>query len=715
MDSSGWTVTDHGVHNTTDDDFQHFLDISTMGNIPDGINYDFHGFTSSASTHQMDTPMTGTGADVPMLLSPAMPALQQQVPAITTTAAYQSIPATMMPPPTPSEAIVNSLDAQIHFLQQQKLQAQQHQLEEQAAFFARQQTRIIPPTPQSLELPPGSNPFYAQHNAHEQQSQQPVDYRYQRAKEQADVCQSPYPGSSSRFSDSLQMSFTPLVSPAVTPLDTHFPVQSQFTVPGAYFSPLTSPALHAQADPLAGFEHRHGSMPASSPVDMDLDAGLPPVMPTSTTGDLPKKTRKNATKARAKTGVKQSPISKPLRKRTATTPSLNAQALNELMESAEQTQDYQQLPTAMMHTSSASTTTGPTDSENGSISPEALNDIVSPVEMPPPPVPKPKSAKPSPYIAPQGAGGSGNLQPSRAGIASPATPASLMKLSSPNTHSSGTRAGSQEVIDTEHIELFELPESANFSNPPAPASSDKSNETTTPKQSAKDGKSSKTPALAPLPSPKLVGNASVTGSAIQSPRLAAGPGHGSRRTPQLLPRGSSKRGSMSSVPVSPALRPKISPSIKPLLPGGPDVEETASLLLATKSNYQRILEGNTVPGVSYPSELSTNLTSKRTSHKIAEQGRRNRINSALQEIATLLPKQPKDSEGEGSDRKEKEEKDKDKGGGGGGVPNSKASTVEMAIEYIKQLQQEVAAANKRAEEAERKLVEQKEAAMDSSS
>jgi hypothetical protein len=37
------------------------------------------------------------------------------------------------------------------------------------------------------------------------------------------------------------------------------------------------------------------------------------------------------------------------------------------------------------------------------------------------------------------------------------------------------------------------------------------------------------------------------------------------------------------------------------------------------------------------------------------------------------------------------------------VPISKASTVEMAIEYIKQLQREVAAANKRAEEAERKL------------
>jgi hypothetical protein len=191
----------------------------------------------------------------------------------------------------------------------------------------------------------------------------------------------------------------------------------------------------------------------------------------------------------------------------------------------------------------------------------------------------------------------------------------------------------------------------------------------------------------------------TTSSATQSPQLLAGSGVAARKTPQLLPRGSKKRGSVSSIPVSPALRPKISPSIKPLLPGGPDVEEAASHLLATKSNYQRILEGNTLPGVSYPSELSTNLTSKRTSHKIAEQGRRNRINSALQEIATLLPRPPKDSEGEGSDNK----KDKSGGGGGGGAPNSKASTVEMAIEYIKQLQKEVREANRRAEEAEKKL------------
>ena len=504
------------------------------------------------------------------------------------------------------------------------------------------------------------------------------------------------------------MSFTPLVSPAVTPLDTHFSVD-QFAVSGAYFSPLTSPALHAQSDPLAIFDHLHSVVTANSPVDMELDSTTLSTMQNSTPGDLAKKMRKNAAKARAKSGVKQSPISKPLRRRTATTPSMNAQVLSELRESVEQSQDPQLLPTAMMQHSSSSAT-GMTESED-SVSPEALNDMAPPVEMPPPPIPKPRSARPSPYIAPQTSAVPNSFQPPRPGLASPATPASLMKLSSPSARSVGTRAGSQEVVDTDHIETFELPESANFLNTPALSAAAR-----TPKQHSQDANSSRTPSLVPLPSPSLA-RPPASSSATQSPLLlaAAGAGFGARKTPQLLPRGSKKRGSVSSIPVSPALRPRISPSIKPLLPGGPDVEEAASHLLATKSNYQRILEGNTLPGVSYPSELSTNLTSKRTSHKIAEQGRRNRINSALQEIATLLPMPPpKDSEGEGSDGK----KDKSGGGGGNGAngaaaaaaaagaagPNSKASTVEMAIEYIKQLQQEVAAANRRAEEAEMKLM-----------
>jgi Helix-loop-helix DNA-binding domain. len=60
-----------------------------------------------------------------------------------------------------------------------------------------------------------------------------------------------------------------------------------------------------------------------------------------------------------------------------------------------------------------------------------------------------------------------------------------------------------------------------------------------------------------------------------------------------------------------------------------------ALYLASKSNYQHILDGTLPSGVSYPEALAENLSSKRTNHKLAEQGRRNRINNALKEIELL--------------------------------------------------------------------------------
>lgn len=129
--------------------------------------------------------------------------------------------------------------------------------------------------------------------------------------------------------------------------------------------------------------------------------------------------------------------------------------------------------------------------------------------------------------------------------------------------------------------------------------------------------------------------------------------------------------------------------------------ETSALLLATKSNYQNILEGTHLPGVVYHSDLATNLSYKRTSHKLAEQGRRDRINTAIETIKKMLPSNGKD--------------DVEHGNGGssnsvsGTTNSSKASTVEMAIEYLKDMQVAVKDANDRAEKAEQRarLAEQK--------
>jgi hypothetical protein len=77
----------------------------------------------------------------------------------------------------------------------------------------------------------------------------------------------------------------------------------------------------------------------------------------------------------------------------------------------------------------------------------------------------------------------------------------------------------------------------------------------------------------------------------------------------------------------------------------------------------------------------------------------------LQEIATLLPRgQAKDSGGDKSGSGDAgDNNDGPNGKGGSQSANSKASTVEQAIEYIKQLKKDLAEANKRAEEAEKLL------------
>ncbi|TEA18627.1 Phosphorus acquisition-controlling protein [Colletotrichum sidae] len=663
MDAASWNPQDPALAPGHDEEFQQFLNMGGMGNLGDAMAFDFNDYQTgngSSLMHQpgrdqLDTQMGGT--ETALVMGNPNAALQTQLINMTTATAHPAIPAQMIPPPTPTDAITE-IDAQIQYLQQQRMQQQHRQIQEQHVYYATQ-SHAVPPTPQSLEMPAASNQYYTD------QRQTPLfDNRYQRMKEQQD------------------MAFTPLVSPAVTPLDPHFQMEAGgFTIPGAYFSPLTSPALHAQSDPGLLYDRRSSLSAHNSPAEMEVETNTHAQPPQA---DLAKKARKtNASRAKAKSGVRQSPIAKPQRKKAFPTPKMVSQALSEMREVNEDAFD-QLLPSTALPGPMSSE-----ESENASVSPENLSD------MPPPPLPQKQSSK-SPFIQPQP-----QPQPHPAipahiqGKPSPATPASLMKLPSSNSASSNP----QDLGTSDHIESFELPESVNFSSRPQPPRID----TATPTQSPSEPDTGRRSSFQPLPSP-IFAKPTAAASASASPNLAPGSsGPSARRTPQLLARGSKgKRGSVSSVHVSPALRPRISPSIKPLLPGTPgglSAEDTASRLLASKSNYQNILEGNTVPGVTYPSELSTNLTSKRTSHKIAEQGRRNRINSALHEIANLLPQPPKDSKNGGeSDSGDKKDKDKS-----GGAPNSKASTVELAIDYIKQLQQEVALANKRAEEAEKKL------------
>lgn len=637
MSSAAWNPQDQAMAAASEDDFQQFLDISGMANMGDGMQFDFQGFQDDGSHSIMAQPRQATDAimgdtDPSAMIARSDGLLQNHTPAMAPLSSH------MMAASASHEAISN-IDAQIQYLQQQKFQQQQRQLQEQQATFFANQGHSVPPTPQSLEMTPGSGQFYSQ--AEQIPSRSAYDRSYhQRLAEQ-------------------DMAFTPLVSPAVTPLDPHFNMDNAFTVPGAYFSPLTSPALHAQNDSSSNYDHTTHSN--NSPIEMDLE----PLVVPAVNLDLSKKTRKTqATKARSKPGVKSSPISKPMRRKTGPSPAMVSQVLSEVEERNLQN-EHGLLPLP------AASTDG--SDENASVSPENLS------EMPPPPIPNRRSMSKSPYIRPQT-----NMQPGHATalleeqhLPHPATPASLMKLPASKTKKLAASHQNQEPQLSDNIESLELPES--ISNPSLAGSLANvqiASQTPRPEPST----ASKGVTFQSMPSPIV--RATGTSSATQSPVLLPGPASSSqRKTPQLSARNSRKR-STGSVHASPALLPKISPNIKPLLPGAPgmSVEDQASRLLMSKSNYQNILEGNQVPGVSYPSELSTNLTSKRTSHKIAEQGRRNRINSALQIMASLLPDgKNKIASGDDSDKKDGKQSH---------ASNSKASVVEHAIVHMKSLEKE---------------------------
>lgn len=103
--------------------------------------------------------------------------------------------------------------------------------------------------------------------------------------------------------------------------------------------------------------------------------------------------------------------------------------------------------------------------------------------------------------------------------------------------------------------------------------------------------------------------------------------------------------------------------------------------------------------MSYPEALAENLSSKRTSHKLAEQGRRNRINVALKEMESLLPPTPATK----SKRDRSGSIDGDSADKAAAAGNSKASTVELAIAYIKSLQAELSETKAKLKDQEKKL------------
>ncbi|KAK5088541.1 hypothetical protein LTS08_001053 [Lithohypha guttulata] len=447
--------------------------------------------------------------------------------------------------------------------------------------------------------------------------------------------------------DRQNATFTPLVSPAQTPIDNHWGMPD-YVVAEDFFSPLTSPAIEAQ-------QNYASTTATSSPVDLNVD------QPTAVRKS--RRTLKPTSRVASNRNLRVSPAVKGVTRRRQ----------NSLTNG--QRDSLSQAAVPLMHHLHAGPTTSTAVSSEDSVSPEPLSET----SMRPPPLPQ--SRTPS------------TLRPRSQETNAPATPATLMQI--PGKQVQSITQDGQMIEPPEIMEDISLGAAAAELPPRVLPALDTrvshDNGEGTPTLSAK------TPKLSADSTPRSSGAKAASTSQEHLPRPARGG------------RASKKRQSISQATVSPALRPKISPSISPLVPntsaGMPILSaETSALYLASKSNYENIINGTHLPGVSYPETLAENLSSKRTSHKIAEQGRRNRINLALKEIESLLPasitaanrkerEQGKDSNGEASDKLAAMQ------------GASKASTVEMAIIYIRSLQSDLQHTREKLEAAEKSLAE----------
>lgn len=473
-----------------------------------------------------------------------------------------------------------------------------------------------------------------------------------------------------------------MVSPAQTPLDNVWNL-ADYVGADDFFSPLTSPAIEAQA----AFASTNAT---ASPVDLNVDTSAAQTPVAS--GRRGRRKVQQPQQRNVVRSVRQSPAMKPQSKRRQI--SLNTLPLDKIQTMLESSASSDRLQPQSARTATFA-------SSEDSVSPEALSEAL----MRPPPVP---SNARSPVSA---------INPHKDDSDMPATPAMLMRMPAKQPASTN-RPTSTYMGDV--MEDIVLPDAAaampqrilpdigvkppledDQNTPTILAKTPKLNASSTPRSSAMRSNN----------------NSNDSVEKIKRPETRTGG------------RGSKKRQSISSAAMSPALRPKISPSISPLVPStgkrctvlhivrntnilsGNAIShlsaETSALYLASKSNYQNILDGTHLPGVSYPEALAENLSSKRTSHKIAEQGRRNRINLALKEIEALLPpsmtSSTKKEKGSGSARET--DANSPDAGSGGGQGASKASTVEMAITYIKNLQTELQATKRKLADAEKRIAE----------
>lgn len=363
------------------------------------------------------------------------------------------------------------------------------------------------------------------------------------------------------------MTFTPLVSPAVTPLDAHFQYP-EFAVPGEYFSPLTSPALEAQNN--ASQPSTYGALPRSdtsdttSPIDMNIDLSAP--LSASGSSSLRKSKRRNPSISKTPNRtVRQSPSMKPQsRKKHLSGTVIPPKEVSGIIQNAQQKPKRPTSKSLSPGTATLGLPYSQDSSETGSISPEPSSENL----MPPPATPRSTSSSRSPYLLAQ--------QPGPFPISTTAadgevaTPASLMKICKTNgqgcthqeqQHTCSIAQPGQVNRAGQVMEEIALPEPAKAGTKPVLTPLDTSNAH---HRRTATASSQKGYLHGPLTSPPAAATSLFSSPQIPSATSPMSASSHKRADSRGGGRETKKRN--TSVQVSPAIRPKVSPNIKPLLP-----------------------------------------------------------------------------------------------------------------------------------------------------
>lgn len=247
------------------------------------------------------------------------------------------------------------------------------------------------------------------------------------------------------------------------------------------------------------------------------------------------------------------------------------------------------------------------------------------------------------------------------GYIAPVTPGSIMNLAS----LSRLATGFSSSLDQEQLDNFSQHQSPTPVSPSedTPDSGSRTPTAETPVGGAfaaqsgaatSSKKSNATPRKDSVPTTRSraatksgkAGGSSTTATPA-SPYIVSGgaaPTTSASSTPKISPSGSNTRNAgRSSI---------ISPGLKPILPGGL-ASADAVAHLSLKSNYQNILEGRGKDlGIGFPAESHTGVAVKKTSHKAAEQKRRDSLKSGFDDLRILLPPvtYDPDKDGDGAER-----------------------------------------------------------------